>query len=177
VTITAPVTGLSRRLDGRGWAYAMYCHHRPDRRFALGGELTAWGLEEARRLLADLSLDWAAVTRHGGEVDAACRRARRELAEVAGDFDGRAAPLHRERADLRLAFRAGRLPQREYQARRKAAGRGLGLVDADRREAERSAGLRFTAWAEKHCGRRQSLEEAERLLTEAALVVEAPRPG
>ena len=40
------------------------------------------------------------------------------------------------------------------------------------RDAERGAEGRFTAWAEARCGRKVGLWEAERLLAEAALVVQ-----
>jgi hypothetical protein len=39
-------------------------------------------------------------------------------------------------------------------------------------DVERGAEGRFTAWAEARCGRKVGLGEAERLLTEAALVVQ-----
>ncbi len=92
VTITSPIAGLSSSWDGRGWCFAMACHHRPEYRYALGGEFTARGVQAAERMLAGMYLDWLAVCRHGAEVDAACRRTRQEIAVLERAFAGGSRP-------------------------------------------------------------------------------------
>lgn len=77
-----------------------------------------------------------------------------------------------ERQGLRRAFKAGELTQRGYQQRLKELGKLLDRFDCEWRETERATCLRFGAWLEGRCGRRVSLEEAEKLLTEVAVVVE-----
>ncbi len=92
VTITSPIAGLSSSWDGRCWCFAMACHHRPEYRYALGGEFTARGVQAAERMLAGMYLDWLAVCRHGAEVDAACRRTRQEIAVLERAFAGGSRP-------------------------------------------------------------------------------------
>jgi hypothetical protein len=174
VTITSPLSGVTRSRDGRGWAFAMMCHHRPDERFALDGGFTPRGLETARRMLADIYLDWLAVTGHEAEVDAAARRTRQELADLARQVEASRLPCLEERQALRRAFKAGELSQRDYQARRKEVGRALEQATFALYRAEHAAGVRFAVWIEGLCGRKMSLVEAERLLTEVAVIVEAP---
>jgi hypothetical protein len=151
----------------------MACHNRPEYRFALGGLHSPNREGAAERLLAGIYLDWLAVTRHSADVDAACRRAREEQAELSRSADAQSGPQLQERAGLRRSFKAGELSQRDYQARLKEPGRLLERIEWDRRAAERGVQLRFTAWAEGFCGRALTLEEAERLLAEPALVVPA----
>jgi hypothetical protein len=176
VGVTSPVAGLSRGWDGRGCAFAMACHHRPEYRYALGGQFTARGVEAAGRMLADLFLDWLAVSRHEAEVDETCRRTRQELADLERRFAARRQPLHEKRSALRRRFKAGGLTQREYQWQLKDVGRGLEQVGRERWDAEQEARGRFASSVQDRCGRKVSLDEAERLLTEVALVVEG-RPG
>jgi len=171
VELTAPVAHLGRGFDHRGWAFGLGCSLRPEIRYACRGEFTARGLEAAVDLLADLFRDYLAVRRHEGEVDAACRRTRQELDALHRDFEARKGPPHQDRAALRRAFRAGGLTQSDYQRRLKGLGRELMRIERERWDAERAAGGRFAAWAEACCGRRVGLDEAERLLTEPALVV------
>lgn len=168
VTVTSPVAGPSRRLDGRGWAFGLACSLRPEYRFALAGEFTARGLEVAERLLADLFLDWLAVSWHAEEVKRAVRQTGQDLAAIGRDYEPRRQPLHERKDDLRKLFKAGELTQQEYQRRRKELGRELEELDHDRREAEAAVRERFEVWFSGRCGRRVPLDEAERLLAGAA---------
>jgi hypothetical protein len=173
VTLTSPVTGLTRGWDGRGWAFAMLAAHRPDERYALRGELTAKGRKAAEAMAAALYQDWLAVRRHEADVDAACCRARRELAELDRAAVGRKEPLREERVGLRRAFKAGALAEADYQGRRKELSEVEQRIDRDRHLAGEAVALRFAAWMEGHVGRKMSLAEAERLLCEGAVVVGA----
>jgi hypothetical protein len=176
VTITSPIAGLTRVRDGRGWAFAMLCHHYPERRFALGGRLTDNGIQAARKLLADIYLDWRAIAQNGDEMDAACRRTRQELAELGRSFEALTQPARREKQVLRRAFKAGELTQRDYQRRLKELGKQIDRIGCEWRLAEEVIGMRFAARVQSRWGRKVSLEEAERLLAEVAVVVEAAGP-
>ncbi len=68
------------------------------------------------------------------------------------------------------------MTQRDYQRRRKELGKQIDRIDCEWRVAEEVIGARFAAWRQSRWGRKVSLEEAERLLTEAAVVVEVARP-
>jgi hypothetical protein len=172
VAITSPITGLSRSRDGRGWAFALACHHHPKYRYALGGELTERGWQTADRFLADLFLDWLAVSRREAAVDERCRRTRRELADLDPVFTARTGPLYQERISLRRKFRAGELLQRDYQQRLKELRQRLEQVDQERCQAEAAIAQRFTDWLQERCGRNISLDTAEKLLAEVAIIVE-----
>jgi hypothetical protein len=171
VTILSPITHVTWRWDGRGWAFAMLASNRPESRFAFGGAFTAHGLQTAERMLTDIWLDWLAVSRHEAEADEACRRTQQELDVLAQDFADRVQPLHEQKTALRRAFKRGELTQRDYQMRRKDLDRKRDRIDQERREAERVIHGRFEATLEGRCGRRVSLEEVERLLSEVAIVV------
>lgn len=173
VAITSPIANLTRGRDGRGWCFAMLAHHRPQERFALGGEFTAKGVEAAEKLLTGMYLDWLVVSKQEAAVDKACRRTRQELEALGQEFAGRTRPLHEERTALRRMFKAGEFTQREYQQRLKEVDKQRDQLGCERREAERAAQARFSAWLESHCGRRVSLDDGEKLLAEVALVVEA----
>lgn len=170
VTITSPIAHVTRRWDGRGWAFAMLAHHRPEERYACDGAFTARGLQSAERFLTDLYLDWLALSRIDGEVDEACRRARQELVTIEKGLAEQLRPLQERRSALRRAFRAGELTQQEHQRRRKAVKEEMDRCNSQRWEAEQAARRRFTAWLEGRCGRRLSLDDAEKLLLEAAVV-------
>lgn len=176
VDITSPIASLTRGRDVRGWCFAMTCHHWPEYRFAFGGEFTTRGVQVAESMLSGMYLDWLAVSRQSGEVDAACRRTRQEIAGLEQMFAGRTQPLHEERTALRRQFKAGELTQKQYQARVKEIGKCLDRIDHERRDTEAAVRQRFAVWLEGRCGRRVSLDEAERLLVEVAVVVEAGRP-
>jgi hypothetical protein len=173
VEVTEPIAHLSRKRDCRGWTFAMACHHRPGLRFALSGAFTPRGVEAAEGLLADLCLDWLAIVGRGTEVDAACRKARRQLAESDAAFAARTAPLLTGRTELRRSFKAGSLTSPDYQARLRELSLAVEDVDRQRREAGEAVRERFADWCATHCGRRVSLDEAETLLSEAAVVVPA----
>lgn len=173
VGITSPVVNLSRTCDSRSWCFAMACHHRPEYRYALDGQVTPKAVQMAERMLADLYLDWRAVSHHGDEVDEACRRTRQELKALDREFDGRVAPLNEERSALRRRFKQGEWTQREYQASLKELARELDRIDQERSQAQHAVLERFGVTLEDRCGRKVSLSVAEALLTEAAIVVPA----
>ncbi len=92
---------------------------------------------------------------------------------LAKAFVDQVKPVQDQRAALRRAFKAAELTQREYQGRLKVWREQVDRLDRERREAEAAALGRLTDWMEGRCGRRVSLDEAERLLSEAAIVVQA----
>jgi hypothetical protein len=176
VTITAPIVGLCRRWDSRGWAFALGCLHSPQSRYTLRGEITERGRQVAEQVLADLFLDWLAVTRHAGEVDEACRRTRLELIGLVENFADRVQPIQKQRAALRQAFKAGEQPQ-DYQRQMKDLKEERKGLDTERRQAELALRERFAAWMHARCERRLQLDETERLLLVAAVVVRVWMPG
>ena len=105
-----------------------------------------------------------------------CRRTRHELGVLAEAFADRRKPLQDQRAALRRGFKAGEFTQREYQGRLKVWREQAERLDRERPGAEAAARGRFAARLEGRGGRAVSLGEAERLLTEVALVVEVGRP-
>jgi hypothetical protein len=171
VAVTSPVANLWRVCDERGWSFAMLCHHRPESRFALDGELTAHGLERAKELLAGVYLDWLAVSRHGDAVAAACRDARRELGEVDRQTVDRGRAPRQDRLEQRKRFQKGELTQIDYQRSLKTLKESLGRLDEERRQAIMAVQERFREQMVKECGRAIALDEAERFLTEVAVVV------
>jgi hypothetical protein len=110
------------------------------------------------------------------DVDAACRRTRQKLAVLGRSLEARTQPAKREKQGLRRAFKAGELTQRDYQRRLKELGKRLDGFVSEWRVGEEAIGEGFAAWMQSRWGRKVSLEEAERLLTEAAVVVEAAGP-
>lgn len=175
ISIISPIVGLSRHWDGRGWAFAMLAHHRPEYRYASGGEFTVRGVETAQRMLGEMYLTWLAISRHEARVDEECRRARRLLAELNQTFAERLGACLDDRARLRKCFKAGELSQRAYQARLKDLAQDRDRIDEEHRAAVAVLLARFADWTENHCGLRTSLHDAERLLSEVAIVVSTNR--
>ena len=89
------------------------------------------------------------------------------MAELGRSFEDQIQPIETENQVLRWAFKAGDLTQRDYQRKLKEHGKQLYRVRHQREKAEQAVGERFAAWMEVLCGRKVSLEEAERLLDAA----------
>jgi hypothetical protein len=79
VTIASPNIHLTRGCNSRGWAFALLPGRRPNMRYVFRKELTARGLHLASETLADMYLDWLAVSKHEVEVAEEWRRRRQEL--------------------------------------------------------------------------------------------------
>lgn len=173
VAITFPITNAQRGWDGRGWTFAMAAHHRPEMRYACAGDLTLKGIDTARRMLAEIYLDWRAVTSHAAAIADACRRTRHELDQRERRLKEQLHPLHLERLTLRAKFKAKGMTQQHYQQQRKALRERQDSIEMDARAAQRRTHETFLAWMKAHCGRAISLDEVERL--QAAVVVNRGR--
>jgi hypothetical protein len=177
VSITGPIRYWTRRRDARGWAFALCVHVEPEQRFARGGQLTARGRREGERMLADMYLDWLAVSSQQGAVDVECRRTEQRLNELNEAFAARRQPLLRSRLALRQAFKASELTQSDHQRLRKENQKKLNQLECDRQQAEGTVQGEFAQWMQHCCGRQVSLHAANHLLREVAVVAQpASRP-
>jgi hypothetical protein len=178
VRLTSPLAHASRGRDSRGAAFALAATHQPSLRFAVAGELTHLGQDEALRYLTDLYLDALAVSRHRDAIEFACRQARRRLQAIDRSYAAASSRFTDERAALRRDFKAGWLTQQEYQRRRKElAAREARDVDAPCRRFEAVVHSRFRHALVAICGRSLSLADAEALLAEPAGVASASGNG
>jgi hypothetical protein len=171
VTSTAPVAHLRRCRDRRCWSFAVACFHRPDYRYALHGTLTPRGREIAEQLLTALYRDWQAVAHHGAALEAACRHARQDLADLERDHAARGRLRDTERAALRRAFKAGDLTPQDFQRRLLDLRAGDERRGRERYEAQERIRQEFADRARGLCGRPLALDEAEWLLADGAVVV------
>src|SRR5438876_3256243 len=76
VTITSPITGVTRSQNRRSVSFAWYAGHYPEARYAFQGALTAKGQHDAEQMLIGIYMDYVAVKQHEAAVDAECRRTR-----------------------------------------------------------------------------------------------------
>ena len=141
VTITSPIAGFTRSQNRRSVSFAWYAGHYPEARFAFQGALTEKGQHEAEQMLEAIYRDYLAVKQHEAAVDAECRRTRQALADLVQGLPSEKQPLWEERSALRRAFKAGRLPQQQYQRQRKALRGRLYEVDLSQAWAGEAAML------------------------------------